>query len=211
MDIANNIFIPLSLCGFVFLLFGLLAVFALRRQRHIKRAWQQVADQFGMLNHKPDAIYPQYHGRFNRVDVGLDVIYQDIVLTRSDSTTGISRTKTKRPWTRVFADLEAPPGFELRSRRQKVEDASQYLAQATGDKQFDEMYELFLPRNTAVSDILTPQLKQTLLEANTPIHIYKQKVFWSKVRLVTDTVLLENALQTCAAVAATINEQTLFK
>ncbi len=208
MDPANNILIPISLCGFVFIFFGLFAIYALQRIKNINNTWTKVAEKHGMSNLKPNSTYPEYQGRTNRVDIGLDVIFQQYTLVRSDSTTGISRTKTSRPWTRIYANLDVPPPFELRSRHQGVAEDSQYLAKPTGDAQFDQKYELFLPQNTAVSDVLTPKLKQLLLDAHPPVHIFKQKVFWSKVRIVTNTTMLENALQNCIDVASLLNQQS---
>ncbi len=199
MDAANNLLIPLGACGFIMLLFVVLAIVAKKMNAGMKQSWNRVAERLGMSNLKPDQVYPEYHGRLDRVDIVLDVIQQKY--TNMNAASGTA----ERPWTRVRAILEETLNFEIRSRHQKDPRERKYPLRPTNDAQFEAKYELFAPENVTLDKILTPRLKEALLAADPPVHIANGYVFWLQIRIVRDANLLERALRSCVRVAAAID------
>lgn len=198
MNTANNLLIPLVATAVTLLIFVLIYILAQRNHKQMQSAWGQVAERLGMSDQNSGGIYPVYNGRFNQIDIGLDVIQQTYVTSRDAGT-------AKRPWTRVYAKLSQPPPFQLRSRHQQAAKPD-LPTRPTGDTAFDEKYELFAPEAFPIDAILPPKLKSTLLNANPPVHVINGRVFWTHIKIVRDAEKLEQALRSCVAVAAVLEE-----
>ena len=103
--------------------------------------------------------------------------------------------------TRVRAQLPATPPLQVRSRHQKSRHQIDWPSRATGDPAFDQKYELFIPEDAALDEVLPPPLKEALLTADPPVHILNNVVLWTQAKTVKDPKLLEKVVRSCVGVA----------
>lgn len=171
------------------------AVFYFSRQwmQAIETSWRTVGEQLGLTLERR-GVYFELRGRLQRVEVVVDVMQQQMA-------------NHSRPWTRVRAQLTQPPPLQVRARTHKVADEPPWPSVPSGNPAFDAKYELFLPEGVAVEEGLKTAVSAALLAADPPVHILNNVVLWTQVRVVRDATLLQHAVESCANVAAALEEE----
>ena len=183
-------------CGLVALVvFAALVVVALRWSKKSAAAWQEAAQRTGLTITKQN--FPELHGRLDGVEVAADVFLQQAGVT------GAGRSRS-RGYTRVRAQLPAglKEKMQVRSRRQRYGGETGLPPRTTGDAAFDAQYELYAPAGADLAALLPVEARAALRAAPLPVHIVGGAVLWCKLRVVRDAAELEQALRTCAGIAA---------
>ena len=170
------------------------AVFFFSRQwmQATAASWHTVGEQLGLAIEQRGAHFT-LRGRLQRVDVVVDVMQQQA----SDHS---------RPWTRVRAQLTQAPPLQVRARTHEVANKPPWPTVSSGDPSFDAKYELFLPEKMKVEEGLKTAVSSALLAADPPVHILNNVVLWTQVHVVRDADLLRRADESCANVAAALEE-----
>ncbi len=166
-----------------------------RRLQTTQATIRQLEETFGLVNHNPKGIYPNLRGQVDGMDVAVDVMFQEYSRSYGSST-------GKRPWTRVRAQLPQQPQVQVRARHQKIGETIAWPARETGNPAFDQKYEIFIPEDTAMDEVLPPPAQEALMAADPPVHILNNVVLWTKAKTGHSPELLKNAVRSCARVAA---------
>ena len=168
------------------------------RMRSARATLYQLADMFDLVNHSSDGALPELRGKVNGVEVTVDVVYQ--MYARS----GSSIKSSVRAWTRVRAKLPSMPPVHIRSRHQRINDQTRddYSIRQMGNSPLDQKYEFAAADDITIDQALPIEIRDALIDANPPVHVSNGMVSWMQVKFVRDICLLQNAVLSCASVAA---------
>jgi hypothetical protein len=103
--------------------------------------------------------------------------------------------------------LPEQPSFQIRSRHQKSKEKMDYPARKTGDPAFDAKYELFAPENADLDTTVPHMVREALMDADPPVHIMKNMVFWTEKGFNKKPAWLKQALGSCVQVAQAVNAE----
>lgn len=206
-DCATILFITIFLVVLIgtFSVFVVVAIFVARSwMQSTRAAMNQLAERFDLVNHGAEGALPELRGSVEGVEIVVDVVYQNYARMGSPIKSSV------RAWTRVQAQVPKELPLQIRSRHQQVDDQTNvdWQIRKTGNAAFDQKYELRMADNVAVDSALPIDAKDALIAANPPVHVSNGKATWTQVKFVRDFQLLQNAVLSCAHVAAAFATQS---
>ncbi len=191
------IIVVLALAG----VFVPLFFWAKRRSKVVQAVIRQVEEELGLVNQSPRSTgsFPNLRGMVDGVEIAVDVYHQRYASSKSTAST--------RPWTRVRAQLSEKPHFQVRTRNRRYAEKMRLSARETGNAAFDEKYVLFLSETASPAEALPPALMDALIAADPPVDVLNKAVVWMQKGMVSDAMVLKNAVRACARVASVIENR----
>ena len=190
----------------VFLLFAILFFFLWKMGKKTVAKNQLLIGllekEFGFLNQNPKSAHPDLRGEVDGIKMAVDVFLQQY--SRSGQA-----GPGHRPWTRIRAQLPAPPKMQIHIRGQKYAENPDWTTwdeQETGFPPFDQKYILFVAEDARIEDALSPAVRDASIAADPPISVVNKIVSWMKAGTDHSPELIKNVVRSCSGVAATIIE-----
>jgi hypothetical protein len=193
MDLPLGVIIGGACALGALVVFAVLIVVALHWSKRNTAAWRTVGERTGLQF--TQKTFPELQGRLDGSEVHADVFTMQAGITAP----GRSRS---RGYTRVRAKLPREGAAQVLARAQTYGGTRQWPARSTGDAAFDARYEVLAPPEADLNSVVPAAARAALLAAPVPVHITGGSVLFSQVRVLRDAARLEQALRTCAAVAA---------
>lgn len=188
-DLILGLVIAAGLAGLIAIAF----VASRRWSKRIAAVNQQVEATFGLVNHNPKGLYPDFRGQMDGVEVAIDVIF--VSYTRNLNSNG------QRAVTRVRAQLRSEPQIQVIARAQQYAGRVNLPERPTEDPEFDARYTLYANPDQALEESFSAALRDALMAAQVPVHILERVVVWTHPKVVDDWEQLRQAVQDCVRVA----------
>ncbi|MBF0104992.1 MAG: hypothetical protein HQM16_06655 [Deltaproteobacteria bacterium] len=177
------------------LILTLIILFSSRSNRRAEATWMTTAQKLGLNFTKK--VFPTLTGRID----GVDVVANVFVMSNSGPGFGSGKVRP-RTYSRVSAKIPSAIPIQVISRRQRYGGKTEWPRHTTGKPDFDSHYEVFAPADVNLNDLLPVTARVALNNTDLPVHIINNAVLWSRVRMIRDPTLLENAILTCTRIAA---------